>query len=365
VVQEQGERLVAEVQTQISEVDTTLKALIESTLGIPAADLTEANSLLIGKRDALFSQLDGHVQTIRGTVAKIRGLLDTHVQGLSETHQAAVAPAIADLQKPLNELLTNIGVFSTKISDTYTANSSEVGAKLAGSLQGAYDAIKSQADGALAKVLEAVGKISEVTDASTQELTGATTEAINEQAAKLQASVNTVLGGAREPLTAAIDASAAPLNLLREAWEHIQSVDLTRGQQTYYLKGEKSILQQVTDMIERAVSNIMVFVPTWAELDWKLVQQAQKKRHVSFRVYTDLDTGGDEVRRRAEEGITLWNYKGRDFIICIRDAEEVLLAPLNAGPKPTAVVSETKAFAEHFQEIVREHWASKATKYNI
>ncbi len=148
---------------------------------------------------------------------------------------------------------------------------------------------------------------------------------------------------------------------LLSTWKSVGTTDYPGARKTWTISTRKAVLTHTRDMIERAKSKVTLIVTTPDEIPIELLSKLKSTIGVEIVV-----TEGPTLSAKAKPILGKGNIRVRvrdekDVYACVRDSEEMLLAP--AGPKDEeviGVVTEDEGFVRFVMGIVGPIFQSKA-----
>ncbi len=139
--------------------------------------------------------------------------------------------------------------------------------------------------------------------------------------------------------------------LLSKVWERVGATDFPGAKQTWTIVTRAAVLAHIKDMLQRAKSKVTLIVPNPLEVPTQILTELKTTIGVEV-VVTEGNLG--PVKPLVGRGnIRLRTRSERDVYACVRDSEEVLLAP--AAPSDTDVVgvaTEEEGFIKFIMSII-------------
>ena len=158
--------------------------------------------------------------------------------------------------------------------------------------------------------------------------------------------------------------SSKTVELLDAAWRQLEKTKPSEIQKTWHLVTKKSILTHIRDMIRRASKTVTVIVPDIQDVP--LEEIAKKEEPVMVHLITDFsDEQLKDLAELAKKRVRVWRRTERDLYGCVRDQQEILLAPAKPSEVPVAVISEDEGYIKVYQRVILPNLIAKAKEVRI
>ncbi len=161
-----------------------------------------------------------------------------------------------------------------------------------------------------------------------------------------------------------IEQSENVKNFAQMAWEELEKAPSSMDK-TCFIATKEAVLARIKDMITRTKKSLLIVAPTLNEIPVDALLEF--KSHARAYVFTSFSLTDDFniLSKLISRGnIRLWMRKEKDFFMCLRDDEEILIAPISETTPILAIVSEEKSYINAYKQtlipLLRE--ASKEIK---
>jgi len=140
---------------------------------------------------------------------------------------------------------------------------------------------------------------------------------------------------------------------LSSAWKRVQATDFPGAKKTWTVVTREAVNAHIKDMLERAKSKATLIVPEASDVPTEVLKGLKTTTGVEL-VVTESGLLGSAVKPLVGKGnIRVRSRSEKDVFACVRDSEEVLMAPAAAQDVDViGVVSEDDGFVKFVMSII-------------
>lgn len=163
------------------------------------------------------------------------------------------------------------------------------------------------------------------------------------------------------PTSVSVDSRGAEIaKVLTSAWQTASAADFPGAKKTWTVVTQKAVLAHIQDMIGRAKSKVTLIVPRADEVPADLLAKMKSTIGVEV-VMTEEPKLPDKIRALVGKGnIRIRTRAEKDVYACVRDSEEMLLAPAATKEEDViGVVTEEEGFVRFIMGTVGPIFQSK------
>ena len=284
----------------------------------------ESNNKIQEGVQSLVSGIEGKMEMGRQEADSIIMNASSKVDGANEEQKQSLSSAGEDLKSKSGSLL------STHLEST--------GAEL---------------DGITSKVTQDIGESYQKLEDQLESLNGTLTRSID----KLEESP--MIGLTDETLEAAFASSGDEVDTqdiaerLSKVWERVRAADFPGAKKTWNVVTRDAVNAHIKDMLGRAKSKVTLIIPEASDVPTETLKELKTVVGVEL-VLTESGSLGPNVKSLVGKGnIRVRLRSEKDVFACVRDSEEVLMAPAASEDSDViGVVSEDDGFVKFVMSIV-------------
>ncbi|MBD3405414.1 MAG: hypothetical protein GF411_04650 [Candidatus Lokiarchaeota archaeon] len=327
-----SESMSQTLDTSISEINTASE---EMKGGITTA-LGSVKSEVAGRTGELKTQIEGKI-----------GQFSTELNSLTESKVTEVDQVLDTSKTELQQAADQLKSTVETVANDFRGRTIEMATSS-----------KQEMDSQLAYLKTKIGSRIENTWNDLETLTSSFKSTVTTTAEKV--SESEMVGVAEETLAEAFpsaadieDQASGIADILTSAWARIESTDFPGARKTWNISTRAAVLSHIKDMINRAKSKVTLILPYVAEVPSELLVELKSTIGMELVV-----TEGPELAERCSPlvgrgNIRVRTRKERDVYACVRDGEEVLLAPLTTRDEDViGVATEDDGFVKFIMSII-------------
>ncbi|MCK5152495.1 MAG: hypothetical protein KAQ65_11655, partial [Candidatus Thorarchaeota archaeon] len=308
----------------IDEVKQGTVNTLSSVSSLISNHKDESNNKIQEGVQSLVSGIEGKMEMGRQEADSIIMNASSKVDGANEEQKQSLSSAGEDLKSKSGSLL------STHLEST--------GAEL---------------DGITSKVTQDIGESYQKLEDQLESLNGTLTRSID----KLEESP--MIGLTDETLEAAFASSGDEVDTqdiaerLSKVWERVRAADFPGAKKTWNVVTRDAVNAHIKDMLGRAKSKVTLIIPEASDVPTETLKELKTVVGVEL-VLTESGSLGPNVKSLVGKGnIRVRLRSEKDVFACVRDSEEVLMAPAASEDSDViGVVSEDDGFVKFVMSIV-------------
>jgi sugar-specific transcriptional regulator TrmB len=353
---ERSDEMKTSAQTEISSVGQKGTALFT----IASEEVTQA-----------FETVDSNIRT---TLETAKNNLSNSLDELKDGLNTNSASFLGQLDSSLNELESTIDTELEQRQVGMDSASGEAGRgieslseKLTTTVEGAADSLRNESlravTASMASAAESVEKLKPELETS---LTGgyaslgndttAVKSALERLLSKLEE--GPMLGLTEDTLdevfaTPAEGAGADAAAVLSKVWERVGATDFPGAKDFWTISTRSAVLAHISDMVQRAKSKITLILAYPTEIPTEMLVELKTTTGVEL-VVTEGGLLADKARPLIGRGnIRVRTRTEMDVYACVRDSEEVLLAPVTKDDRDViGIATEDPGFVKFVMGVV-------------
>ncbi len=277
-----------QLNQQYGILEQKIKDIPEKNLSVPVQKMDELSTKIRASQDPEIKQMEQFKTDSTAWIAEIQKKLEdtgTFIMNNLNTKIAAIPPK---LQNDLKEAAGSFSTIKDSLNKAYQQAVQDVSAQAVQSGQGTVDKIKGTFDTfqtTLIQILksleDAVGKQSDGLRSTLQSNLDDSKKAFN---TRLQSFLDKVL----TPMDKIYGNNMGPLNSIQNGFESIMGQNVFNVDKSWMVVGKDQVMAYIYDLMNRSKQMELV-VPKFEDVDWKLVQDRQKKG-LKVQVITDYSS---------------------------------------------------------------------------
>jgi hypothetical protein len=320
----------SEGKSKLSEIVTDARSKMSDAISDIQSNQSTFESQLSDAVSDISSTLTGHSEILKNTLSEIVDNFGIRARAITETKTTEIESAFSSAKTKLDTVSRSMLQDTIRETEEYKEKTST--------------AFISTQDDIISK-LKSFGK--QVSDETTggyddlKERSGSLRNTLGTMQSKLEQDAmiglsETALDDAFADTRGEVPGSEIA-SLLSKVWERVGSTDFPGAKQTWTIVTRDAVLAHIKDMLQRAKSKVTLIYPSPLEVPTDILAELKTTVGVELVVTEGnlspvrplIGRGNIRVRTRSE----------RDVYACVRDSEEVLLAP--AAPSDVDVVGVT------------------------
>jgi sugar-specific transcriptional regulator TrmB len=287
--------------------------------------------------------------------------LEGAVKGVTDSLVSLTHATESEATSTLETSKGSIDAVNKKLVDSVT--------RLAGGHKDlAVKAVRSSLSASMNGLTDLQTRLSKIVESSWEDV-GTTLASLKDSVNRIVADVNkSEMIGMTEETLAKVFPTSAPgdgkgaeiAKVLTSAWQTATATDFPGAKRTWTVVTRKAVLAHVQDMIERAKSKVTLIVPRADDVPAELLAKTKSTIGVEV-VMTEEPKIPDRIRPLVGKGnIRIRSRAEKDVYACIRDSEEMLLAPVTTKEEDAiGVVTEEEGFVRFIMGTIGPIFQSK------
>jgi DNA anti-recombination protein RmuC len=345
----------------VSSIDSS-----KSTVGDALSSASQDAKTSLSESTVAFSTAVDEVRdSTTSALSSVSSLLSNHKTESATKIQESVTSLIsgveAKLEKGSQEVEGTINDLSSRVDQTYDElkqSTSSAGDDLqskSGSLLSSHlDLSGSELEGISSKVKQDIGDSYQQLDTQLDSLKGTLTGTIEklEESPMIGLTEETLEEAFASPSGDEVDTQDIA-ERLSKVWDRVRAADFPGAKKTWNVVTRNAVNAHIKDMLSRAKSKVTLIVPEVGDIPTDVLTDLKTVVGVEL-VVTTTGALGPSVKPLVGKGnIRVRSRSERDVFACVRDSEEVLMAPAaSTDDDVIGVVSEDDGFVKFVMSIV-------------
>ncbi|MGD2072447.1 MAG: hypothetical protein PVG65_03050, partial [Candidatus Thorarchaeota archaeon] len=345
-IEEKGTALFTSTSEKIEQsfdsVDSTVRTTLEEVKNNLAHSMNELKGGLTEHSASLLSRIDS-------SVGEIESSIDTK----TEQQHASIDSVSEDTKSGIDSLSIKLTSTIENAADTVKTESIKVVTTAMKSTKKSTEGLKAELEENLTAGYN--GLNSDTTDVQ---------NALNQLLDKLQESP--MLGLTEETLDEAFAAPAEGAGadaaaVLSKVWERVGATDFPGAKDFWTVSTRSAVLSHISDMVQRAKSKITLILAYPKEIPTEMLVDIKSTVGVEL-VVTEGGLLADKARPLVGRGnVRVRTRTETDVYACVRDAEEVLLAPVTKDDRDViGIATEDPGFVKFTMGVIGPIMQAKA-----
>ncbi|TFF92986.1 hypothetical protein EU546_06825, partial [Candidatus Thorarchaeota archaeon] len=353
----------SEFSGNLEEMDSIIGGASEEINRIFAESRTEVSTVLKEAGDGIASCLSGASSSLSENKRNAQSRLDEGISTALQGAESRLESTKLMTDSTVGSLVKKMSSTEEKLTSSISAAANELSSESMAALAKSLERSSAALDGATARTKEAIKK-------GYDNLIGhaaSTEDILSDTVNKLEKS--TMIGLTEETVDAAFAASAETqidtgrvAEALSNMWERLGSTDFPGARNTWNVVTREAVVAHMRDMLSRAKSKVTLIVPDAQDIPTDTLKELKSTVGVELVV-----TESPALSRQAKPLVGRGNIRVRsrsekDVYACVRDSEEVLLAPATPeGRDVIGFVSEDDGFVRFVMSIVGPIFQARTT----
>jgi hypothetical protein len=349
-----SERISSQVEASKTSVSDAMSNASQDT----KTALTEST-------ESFSSTVDGVKEGTMNTLSAVSVIISTHKDESSGKIQENVSSLVSGLDAKLSsgsqEVDSTISTMTSKID--------QVNEGLKQSLSSAGDDLKNKTSGLLSNHLEVSGAELESVSSKVKQDIGDSYRQLDNQLDSLKGTLTATIEKLEESPMIGLteetleEAFASPsgdevdtqdiAERLSKVWDRVRAADFPGAKKTWNVVTRDAVNAHIKDMLTRAKSKVTLIIPEVGDVPTEVLTELKTVVGVEL-VVTESGALGPSVKPLVGRGnIRVRSRSEKDVFACVRDSEEVLMAPAASSDADViGVVSEDDGFVKFVMSIV-------------
>jgi hypothetical protein len=337
-VGEKGTTLLTSASDEVSQAFDTVDSAVRTTLEDVKGNLSDSLDGLKGgleeQSSSLLSQLDSSLSEIGSTIDTTADQRKAGIDSASENARTGIDSLSDGLTTTMERAADSLKSESIKVvtasMDTATKSIEELRPELERGLADGYTNLGTDTTAVEAALIRLMNKLKE------SPMLGLTEDTLDDAFAA--------------PADGAGSDAAA---VLSKVWERVGATDFPGAQDFWTVSTRSAVLAHISDMVQRAKSKITLILAYPAEIPSDMLVELKSAIGVEL-VVTEGGLLADKVRPLVGRGnIRVRTRTDMDVYACVRDSEEVLLAPVTKDDRDViGIATEDPGFVKFVMGVV-------------
>ncbi|MGY5881734.1 MAG: hypothetical protein RTV31_15895 [Candidatus Thorarchaeota archaeon] len=367
--EEQTGTIISELQESLDGTSEKITSYVESSKSsigdaFTAASL-ETRSSLTQSIDSLTTKVDEIQKIALNTVSSLTTIVSEHKAESASKIQTSMSSLVSGAEALMTtgslEVDGTIGDMTSKVESTHE--------ELKQSISSAGEDIKLKSRSLLLKHLDQSGKELEDISSKVSNDIGESYQKLDNQLDSLEDTLSSTIEKLEQsPMVGITDTSleeafASPTGdevdtrdiaeRLSQVWERVRAADFPGARKTWNIVTKDAVNAHIKDMLSRAKSKVTLIIPEPSDIPTSVLTELKSSIGVEL-VVTESGVLGPSAKPLVGRGnIRVRSRKEKDVFACVRDSEEVLMAPAaSVDSDVIGVVSEDDGFVKFVMSIV-------------
>ncbi len=314
-----------EFEISKEQIQSGVSSSFDSVSDELSAHRTESQSRIDALTNSLTSGLVTKLDTKNQEIEDLKNRTSTSIRDRNEEVKNAIASSASDLQSRTKNLLTTNLESSKAELEGLTSKLKQDIARSYQELEGQQDALRETLSSSIAKLEESpmLG------------LTDETLEQAFAPSSKDQVDTRQIA------------------ERLSSVWDRVRATDFPGAKKTWNVVTRNAVNAHIMDMLERAKSKVTLIVPEASDVPTETLMSLKTTTGVEL-VVTESGLLGKAVKPLIGRGnIRVRSRSEKDVFACVRDSEEVIMAPAATNDADViGVVSEDDGFVKFVMSII-------------
>ncbi|MHA1603578.1 MAG: helix-turn-helix domain-containing protein [Candidatus Freyarchaeota archaeon] len=364
LMQKQSEKLARSTENSMMETDETIQKVVQENKTL--IDSTKAET-----HDAIISVSKNIDETLKAARFSLNNTVKTILKSNEEQMGDLKSSLVESLDRYAEELRNSVQNSKEESSqlvknqlEGYGKVTGEIKEKLIDTITEYSRALKQTMSEIQSRIGENLTKHENDIKETTEKIQEDITSNLEKTEDQIVSSVREASSTAAKLLEETERDSSKTVELLDAAWRQLEKTKPSEIQKTWHLVTKKSIITHIRDMIRRASKTVTVIVPDIQDVP--LEEIAKKEEPVMVHLITDFsDEQLKDLAELAKKRVRVWRRTERDLYGCVRDQQEILLAPAKPSEVPVAVISEDEGYIKVSQRVILPNLIAKAKEIRL
>ena len=325
---------IEEMTQAFDLADSSVRTTLEKAKGDLSNSLDELKGELTGQSESLLSQLNS-------SLSELESRIETEI----EERKAGVDLTSENAKSGIDSLSEQLRTTMESAADSLRSESIKVVTSSVDSTTKSIEDLKPELEQSMTSGY-----------ASLDNDTNAVKDALNRLLTKLEESP--MLGLTEDTLDQAFAAPAEGMGsdaaaVLSKVWDRVGATDFPGAKDFWTVSTRSAVLAHISDMIQRAKSKITLILAYPAEIPTEMLMELKTTTGVEL-VVTEGGLLADKARPLVGRGnIRVRTRTDMDVYACVRDSEEVLLAPVTKDDRDViGIATEDPGFVKFVMGVV-------------
>ncbi|MEM2142058.1 MAG: TrmB family transcriptional regulator sugar-binding domain-containing protein, partial [Candidatus Thorarchaeota archaeon] len=359
-----------EASSEISRQLETITQEITQTVDATANTLSEQCKTIDSRLTTEFRVLgDGLLSTVSDLESNLKRVTDdlmeyvnTEVNGINEKLNTLVVESESEITTHLDASKVATDKSGEQLLQTLTETAEEFKSKSVETVSSSLKSLQSETISFRKDVETLVdslcNELGSLSDSLVSEINGLTQGAMKSD---LVGNTNAFFERAFPSSVSVKGEGTEVAKILRVGWDRLVNSGYPGAKKTWTVVTHKAVLSHIQDMVQRAKSKVTLVLPSYDEVPEDMIARSKSAIGIEIVVSEDprimekakalIGKGNVRIRTRPE----------RDVYACIRDSEEMLLAPASAKKEEiVGVVTEDEGFVRFIMGTIGPIFQSKA-----